>query len=197
MKTYAFALAFAFSLLAEHGALANKTPTSSLRGGASKDEKVLVQQDKMEPVGDKHNANERVLRARPQYVGCYKDNEDRVMETFLGNLYNIETCVAACRQQGYALAGLEWYDECFCGNSFGHMEAGTECNTPCSNGTGMCGGPWHLSLYRTGETTGESSSCKTDGYSQHDPNTECCNGYYDVQTCNQDKSVCLCIARGW
>ena len=86
------------------------------------------------------------------YQGCFTDDGNRALPAWLGEGHTIETCTAAARGQGYAYAGLQWYGQCFAGNSLGYSRVGDgECNTPCNaRPSQMCGGAWRNSIYGTG-----------------------------------------------
>lgn len=64
----------------------------------------------------------------------------------------VYNCIQACR--GYTYAGLEFGQECYCGNSLGAGSVPTlasECNMPCKgNGSEYCGGGSRLNLYEIG-----------------------------------------------
>ena len=76
-----------------------------------------------------------------RYIGCYIDARERAMEPAPGNRYSIKHCIALCRTRNYAFAGLQFYDQCSCGNSYDMHGAAAEsdCNTECRYGSGMCG----------------------------------------------------------
>lgn len=65
-------------------------------------------------------------------------------------------CVAFCRREGpYRYAGTEYSRECWCGNELKEgadaSEGGdADCEMPCGGkAEEACGGPKHLTLYRT------------------------------------------------
>jgi hypothetical protein len=89
----------------------------------------------------------------PGYVGCFTDAEARALPASFGEGHTIESCVSAAAQNGYAYAGLQWYGQCFAGNSVGYSQVDdSECNTPCSaNPSQMCGGAWRNSIFTTGQ----------------------------------------------
>ncbi|KAF8606042.1 WSC-domain-containing protein [Ceratobasidium sp. AG-I] len=72
----------------------------------------------------------------------------------------VDSCVSACATRGYALAGAEYANECYCGNAFagGSTGGGTvppesECNMPCAGDTTqICGAGNRLSIYTNGQT---------------------------------------------
>lgn len=57
------------------------------------------------------------------YGGCYEDSAaNRVLPTQMnvaggGSAMTIELCLDACAAAGFAYAGLEWSQECYCGNT--------------------------------------------------------------------------------
>jgi hypothetical protein len=113
------------------------------------------------------------VRAESQYLGCFQDNSrsDPVGtrgRTLAGSCFSsdgwrrtggncgssapmtVEQCVAACRSQGFALAGLQYSHWCFCGNELTGAMPANNCNMPCpGNSSQMCGGSWANSVYRT------------------------------------------------
>lgn len=84
------------------------------------------------------------------YLGCYTDAETRALPQVLGEGdHTVESCVRAASDAGYRYAGLQWYGQCFAGNTLGYTLVGeAECNTPCSaNPSQMCGGAYRNSVY--------------------------------------------------
>src|SRR5215468_410569 len=85
------------------------------------------------------------------YVGCFTDDSNRALPAWQSGSYSIQACIDTCRNQGYAYAGAQWYDQCLCGNALGYTQVSdAECNTPCYTGGGYCGGAWRNSIYATG-----------------------------------------------
>ena len=61
-------------------------------------------------------------------------------------------CIALCRADNYPYAGLQYFDQCWCGHSYDKYKVLPEssCNTICKDSSGkMCGGSWANSVYRT------------------------------------------------
>ncbi|RYP76919.1 hypothetical protein DL771_001472 [Monosporascus sp. 5C6A] len=98
------------------------------------------------------------------YQGCFEDNLNN-QRTLPWQLYFPETnsaelCLGKCAEFGYPVAGMEYGEECYCGDPIDVSNAGStkrpesECNIVCSgNGSAICGGGSRLSLYQwTGET---------------------------------------------
>ncbi|KAJ6495160.1 WSC-domain-containing protein [Mycena sanguinolenta] len=66
----------------------------------------------------------------------------------------VESCLDACAAGGFILGGVEFGEECYCGNAllyeYGSSEA---CDMPCSgNASEFCGGPDALNLYQFADT---------------------------------------------
>jgi len=90
-------------------------------------------------------------------LGCYSDNVGGRALTFgapiVGGASNnsVESCTAACLAAGYSLAGMEYSDECYCGNIVSNGGAPTpasDCSMACSgNSSEFCGGPNRLNVY--------------------------------------------------
>ena len=87
------------------------------------------------------------------YLGCFTDTPSRDLA---GNAQSLSTqtpqqCMTWCGSQGYKYAGVQFGDQCFCGNSFDAYGASTSCNVPCAGNSGQtCGGAWANSVYLTG-----------------------------------------------
>jgi len=83
------------------------------------------------------------------YIGCFVDNSDRDLPIFQETLgMTPELCADICR--GHKYFGLQWYSQCFCGDTYGKYASSTEddCSTPCSGAPDvMCGGVWRNSIY--------------------------------------------------
>jgi hypothetical protein len=105
------------------------------------------------------------------YQGCYTDNTTaRTLTTQIQlHTITIETCVQSCMYAGHQYAGLEYYDQCFCGDSFsngGVPDLEDLCNYPChADTTETCGGSKHLSVYEATSIptyTWETIGCVVD-----------------------------------
>ncbi|KAF4630464.1 hypothetical protein G7Y89_g7678 [Cudoniella acicularis] len=95
------------------------------------------------------------------YVGCYTEgNGVRALgdKVYANNNMTIEICYATC--QGYTWFGLEFHQECYCGNTLGAGSVpATEssCIDTCmANPLELCGGANRLSMYKN--VAEESSS---------------------------------------
>lgn len=89
-------------------------------------------------------------------MGCYVDDGGSrqlpvAVATVGGTaVVTAEKCLDACHAAGYAYAGLEWSQECFCGNELPSQQATDgRCNMVCNgNPLQLCGGSLGLSVYR-------------------------------------------------
>lgn len=105
------------------------------------------------------------------YLGCYTDaTHTRTLLNVqaANNAPTVETCISACAQGGYTLAGVEYGGECWCDNSL-HNNGGPApdgnagCNMACKgNSAEICGGPNRLSLYTPAALGWQSMGCYTD-----------------------------------
>ncbi|KAK6441139.1 hypothetical protein LTR95_002636 [Oleoguttula sp. CCFEE 5521] len=94
------------------------------------------------------------------YRGCYIDNNNDAgrllpLQQPDSTTLTIESCINACSAAGYSIAGVEFGDECWCGNELadGATKASvgiarSKCHSPCTGDGGeSCGGPWFLEVY--------------------------------------------------
>ncbi|KAI4865776.1 glyoxal oxidase N-terminus-domain-containing protein [Hypoxylon rubiginosum] len=92
------------------------------------------------------------------YQGCYEDNVNNKRTLFWQLMFpgtmTPEQCLSKCASFGYAAAGLEYGDECYCGDPIDVGASGatdrpeTECNVVCAgDASAICGGGARLSLY--------------------------------------------------
>ncbi|WYZ34618.1 hypothetical protein EsH8_I_000894 [Colletotrichum jinshuiense] len=108
-------------------------------------------------------------RAAPQttlahgyvYQGCYVDVGRTISAAnTASNQMSNEACTTFCYGKGFAYAGTEYYNECYCGNALatGGIAANeADCTTACSgNATQACGGPNRLTMYKTSLIVGPS-----------------------------------------
>ncbi|KAJ7876631.1 hypothetical protein B0H13DRAFT_2347577 [Mycena leptocephala] len=84
-------------------------------------------------------------------IGCQRDSvQGRVLHHLVTlSTATVEACLDACIVDNYALAGLEFGHECYCGNSilYNYPQPPT-CTLPCTgNSAEICGGPESLTLY--------------------------------------------------
>jgi hypothetical protein len=66
----------------------------------------------------------------------------------------VESCIDFCDGRDYEYAGLEWYQECYCGNFIingGAETTASDCSFTCSGDlTQVCGAGNRLSMYYSG-----------------------------------------------
>lgn len=102
------------------------------------------------------------------YLGCGFDSST-TGRTFNGSSFSsssmtVESCLSFCKGKGYHYAGLEYEDECYCGNSLPADQAPVpgilgNCIMPCAgNSSEYCGGSARLSMYHT-DTVATVVSC--------------------------------------
>lgn len=79
------------------------------------------------------------------YSGCFQDLSSPPALAYRSSLsidnMTVELCVAECKGNGYRYAGLEYYGECFCGQTVnGPQLPDSSCTFPCSgNSSEICG----------------------------------------------------------
>lgn len=92
------------------------------------------------------------------YQGCYEDNVNNskvfYWQNFFPNIMTPKMCVDRCADFGYMAAGLEYGQECYCGDpqniivSHSTKKDEKECNIPCAGDeSSLCGGGSRLSTY--------------------------------------------------
>ncbi|OCF56894.1 hypothetical protein L486_05749 [Kwoniella mangroviensis CBS 10435] len=96
-------------------------------------------------------------------IGCYTEGTNgRALSVGkgLGQATNVANCTAACA--GYTYAGVEYGQECYCGNTFGVGSVAaplTDCNMVCAgNSSEYCGAGNRLNVYALNSATTSTSS---------------------------------------
>ena len=107
------------------------------------------------------------LWTEPGYLGCFqdpyvlhlppKDYRDRALSEGPYDYHDVNTanlCVEECKERGFFYAGVEYSDECYCGNQtedysrHGNL-SDSECNFLCSGDErDTCGGSDKISVYQ-------------------------------------------------
>ncbi|PFX16283.1 Neurotrypsin [Stylophora pistillata] len=98
-----------------------------------------------------HSEDIGVICSDDAYIGCYKDTQNHVMthELTSSDMTPVK-CIRRCQSKGFMYAGLEWANECYCGNHFNRYGNSTSCQLPClGDASKVCGGTWALSVYNT------------------------------------------------
>lgn len=96
-----------------------------------------------------------------QKLGCYADpsGSNALKDTYTRGLTSltVESCLASCAAKGYKYAGIEWAQECACGNSItagSSLVADGQCPMACAGltfgatGAGYCGGSNKMTIYQ-------------------------------------------------
>ncbi|KAA8912018.1 hypothetical protein FN846DRAFT_1019385 [Sphaerosporella brunnea] len=98
-----------------------------------------------------------------EYVGCaFDDLNNRLLPyRYAKNDMTVPKCIDICTSKGYTYAGLEYAEECFCGNSIATNKLGAmKCTMKCAgDASQFCGGPVKLSVYKkSGSIVAKTSS---------------------------------------
>ncbi|KAI2613481.1 WSC-domain-containing protein [Hypoxylon fragiforme] len=104
------------------------------------------------------SASASVLKAAngtANYVGCYTDkgSDGRTLtgDFQYGDSTTVESCAKYCQAKNYALFGMEYGQECYCGNApkaSSALSAEADCGMPCKgNPTQLCGGSSRISIW--------------------------------------------------
>ena len=111
--------------------------------------------------------HEDLLDASEWYsLGCAIDSSTRVLTGYSKTSdasLTIDQCLSMCEDKGYAFAGVEYGEECYCGHSVPTTitYSDTLCTSPCTgDSTEMCGGGWGLDLYEL-VSSANMSSCES------------------------------------
>lgn len=92
--------------------------------------------------------------------GCYTDNypTSRVLSgpSLEDHGMTVGKCLDFCNGQGFPVAGLEYYYQCFCGSQLDSASlkvSDSDCNTPCDGYQNqICGGSNRLSVYQQSQS---------------------------------------------
>ncbi|KAF8244149.1 WSC-domain-containing protein [Wilcoxina mikolae CBS 423.85] len=87
-----------------------------------------------------------------EYVGCAFDSlSDRILPyRYATNDMTVPKCIDHCQSKNYTFAGLQYSEECWCGNTVASEKLGAhKCTMKCAGDSGeFCGGWQKLSLYK-------------------------------------------------
>ncbi|KAB8295124.1 hypothetical protein EYC80_007056 [Monilinia laxa] len=91
------------------------------------------------------------------FLGCYTEGQGgrlliyQTVSTGRASGMTVDVCTAACQSGGYSLAGVEYADECWCGNQLsngGTLAPEGDCATLCTgNSSEFCGGTNRFDIY--------------------------------------------------
>eukprot|EP00903_Cladosiphon_okamuranus_P015879 g14665.t1 len=84
-------------------------------------------------------------------VGCFKDGPDpRIMGPIQYTSHTMAPaeCATYCDDRGYSLAGVQYYIQCFCGNSYNPIYGPGICDAPCPGWPStFCGGDFSMNVW--------------------------------------------------
>ncbi|WVQ72060.1 hypothetical protein IAR50_001604 [Cryptococcus sp. DSM 104548] len=90
------------------------------------------------------------------YAGCYKEGSTRMLPSyyFSSSSMTNDLCRSSCKTLGYAYAGTEYANQCYCAASLNSTAGGykiqdSNCATACAGGVGKCGAGGILSVWTT------------------------------------------------
>nr|XP_018261580.1 uncharacterized protein I303_06018 [Kwoniella dejecticola CBS 10117]OBR83738.1 hypothetical protein I303_06018 [Kwoniella dejecticola CBS 10117] len=114
-----------------------------------------------------HGVNKRAVTAVSGWTfqGCYEDSWTRVLgaKSTSSDKMTVQMCTSYCSGLGYALAGLESKNQCFCDSKIQNtnmgVKADSDCNYECKGDASQtCGGNWRLQVYKASPSASSSSS---------------------------------------
>ncbi|RFU31980.1 hypothetical protein B7463_g4374, partial [Scytalidium lignicola] len=114
-----------------------------------------------------HYVGARSLEARAGWssLGCYTDSVNARSLSYAAGVpggptaMTVELCESTCLAAGYSYAGVEYADECYCGNALQNggapaPDGNAGCNMACDGNSGeTCGGANRLNLYQYSSST--------------------------------------------
>ncbi|KAK4684846.1 glucan endo-1,3-alpha-glucosidase, partial [Tremellales sp. Uapishka_1] len=99
-------------------------------------------------------------------LGCALDSDARILDGYVGvgiTDLTIDDCLTMCEDKGYAFAGMEWGEECYCGHTVPTTITydDSNCNMTCTGNSGeICGGNWGLDLFEL-ISSANATECNT------------------------------------
>ncbi|KAJ7709550.1 glycoside hydrolase superfamily [Mycena rosella] len=130
----------------------------------------LLRQRSQERINLQH-LNARAIPTGWSSVGCVTDGAARALSySYTSTTLTQEACISTCSTKGYIYAGLQYADECWCGNSLannlGVPTAASQCNMPCKgNANQICGAGYRLTLFKKAPSV-QSTTIKTTSIPQ-------------------------------
>ncbi|KAJ7481720.1 glyoxal oxidase N-terminus-domain-containing protein [Mycena latifolia] len=98
------------------------------------------------------------------YVGCTKEPSTGRLLTaysFTSSSLTVETCISTCQSRGWIYAGVEYGNECYCGNGYATTAVSAnekDCSMPCAGKSSeICGAGYRLSVYSSDPSPGTTS----------------------------------------
>ncbi|KAF8644534.1 hypothetical protein AX16_008410 [Volvariella volvacea WC 439] len=139
------------------------------------------------------------------YYGCVAEGTTGSRRALTGASFSQpnmtpQVCQSLCSSFRYA--GVEYSNECFCGNSLtnngatGSVIPSGNCNSPCAGDSSQtCGGSWTLSVYEQANSqpvTWNSAGCYTDAQSRMLRGSSTSQGGMTSATC-----ITICNSQGY
>ncbi len=95
----------------------------------------------------------------PGHLGCFVDSGDRALNggSTASKFLSVQWCFKYCQDDllvEFKYAGLEYQEECFCGNNDNYGKHGEEKESDCrryvcaGNSDQFCGGSWRIAIYK-------------------------------------------------
>ncbi|KIP07217.1 hypothetical protein PHLGIDRAFT_35537 [Phlebiopsis gigantea 11061_1 CR5-6] len=106
-------------------------------------------------------------------TGCFSDGGPRALtgHSFTSSHMTQETCQSECQNLGFTMAGVEFGQECYCGDKFENglgqpLNPGPACYMTCAGNSGEhCGGTWTMNVFKF--TPASSKRSKHFGRAHH------------------------------
>eukprot|EP01059_Diplonema_ambulator_P023185 TRINITY_DN385_c0_g1_i13.p2 TRINITY_DN385_c0_g1~~TRINITY_DN385_c0_g1_i13.p2 ORF type:complete len:201 (+),score=67.25 TRINITY_DN385_c0_g1_i13:1833-2435(+) len=138
----------------------------------------------------------------PSAVGCFAvDTGNRVMKyayTSAGN--TVEECTSVCEFNGYLYAGMEYGNQCWCGDALPvERVVSSECNMACSGAPSQtCGNGYRESVYLLNGTVWAVPAHKYEGcYTDSSTDRALPTWGFDDDVCTVEECVALCGHNGY
>ena len=96
---------------------------------------------------------------------CFRDNSNRILNGLVrkrNSYITVDNCIQFCAYYGYAFAGVESENQCYCGQTAPTADPlpNSECNKQCSGDKSQkCGGDWSINVYSVTELGNTSLHC--------------------------------------
>ncbi|WVQ72136.1 hypothetical protein IAR50_001681 [Cryptococcus sp. DSM 104548] len=132
------------------------------------------------------------------YLGCYTNTgiDSAVTATkYSMSSMTAKLCVSRCSSLGYAYAGIEYYSECYCGNTAPASTRKNSDNSKCEyaclgDSTQKCGGAGNLGVYSLGSgSTSTTSASSTSTSTSSAPSSSATSGVGSSPACSSTKYV--------
>ncbi|KAJ7438488.1 WSC domain-containing protein, partial [Mycena latifolia] len=129
-------------------------------------------------------------------VGCVTDGGARALSyKYTSSSLTQESCISTCDTKGYIYAGLQYADECWCGNTLanglGVAVTASQCNMACKGDSSeICGASYRITLFnKTVQTTTTTTTTATTTAAQTTSTAVATSGWALTQACAVDTSA--------